>query len=376
MQQNSIYIEAMEMVCSAGLNKEEIFSSLLEGKTGIKQHSDFLSDGTRCAIGRIDSEQTFNELLIQSIQTLLDNATLNNFHHTFLAVGTSVGGMAWAENRFIEDKGSLTKIELKKQSIHAVAHTLKQAFNFKDAITFSTACTSSSNALVFAKELLDAGAYEHVLVVGADEISLTTVNGFNALGVLSSEGAKPFDSKRTGMNVSEGIGAILLSHQKNHMTSDIQLLGTGCSSDAHNITNPHPDGAGAKMAMQEALNNAKIDASQIDYINAHGTGTMANDTAEGKAVQALFEHKPYLGSTKSITGHTLGACGVIELIITAMAMQQEVVPANFNLTEQELNELNLPNKNLSHKINYALCNAFAFGGNNTAIVLKRVTHEN
>jgi len=360
------------MVCSAGLNKEEVFSAVLNGKTGIKKHSGFLPENALSAIGKIDSTRPFNELMINAIQNLLDNSTLQDFSNTFLAVGTSVGGMAWAENRFIEDEGSLENIKLEKQSIHSIAHTLKETFNFKDAITFSTACTSSSNALVFAKELLEAKAYDQVLVVGADSISLTTVNGFNALGVLSPEGSKPFDANRTGMNVAEGIGAILLSHKE----SDIQLLGTGCSSDAYNITNPHPDGAGAKMAMENALKNANIAASNIDYINAHGTGTMANDTAEGKAVAELFAHKPFLGSTKSITGHTLGACGTVELIITAMAMQKEIVPANFNLEEKELEMLNLPNKNVSHKIEYALSNAFAFGGNNASIVLKRVHHEN
>ncbi len=372
MQQNKIYIQAMEMICSAGLNKEEVFNALLSGKSGIKKHSGFLSDESLSAIGRIDSTLSFNELMIQAIQNVLDDVKLENFHNTFLAVGTSVGGMAWAESRFIEDEGSLENIKLEKQSIYSIAHTLNNTFNFKDSITFSTACTSSSNALVFAKELLEAGAYEQVLVLGADSISLTTVNGFNALGVLSHEGSTPFDANRTGMNVAEGIGAILLSHKE----SDIELLGTGCSSDAYNITNPHPDGAGAKMAMRKALEDANIEASNIDYINAHGTGTMANDTAEGKAVNELFPLAPFIGSTKSITGHTLGACGTIELIITAMSMQEQTIPANFNLKEKELEMLNLPNKNVSKKIDYALSNAFAFGGNNTSIVLKKVNHEN
>ena len=362
----------MEMVCSAGVNKQEVFNAIVSGKSGIKKHNGFLSDGSQSAIGKIETEEAFNKLLIQTIQTVLEEAKLENFHNTFLAVGTSVGGMAWAENRFMEDEGSLKNIKLEKQSIHSIAHTLKEKFHFKDAITFSTACTSSSNALVFAKELLDANAYEQVLVVGADSISLTTVNGFNALGVLSSEGSKPFDANRTGMNVAEGIGAVLLSHKENA----IELLGTGCSSDAYNITNPHPDGAGAKMAMQNALENANIEASKIDYINAHGTGTTANDAAEGKAVLELFAHNPFLGSTKSITGHTLGACGTIELIITAMAMQKQTIPANFNLENRELEELNLPNKNVSHNIQYALSNAFAFGGNNTSIVLKKGDDEN
>ena len=372
MQQNNIYIEAMEMVSSAGLNKDEVFNSILSGESGIKKYANLLLDSSLSAIGKINSTLSFNQLMIKTIQTLLNNSKVENFHNTFLAIGTSVGGMEWAENRFIEDKGSLKNIKLEKQSIHSIAHTLKEKFNFKDVITFSTACTSSSNALVFAKELLEAGVYKQVLVVGADSISRTTVNGFNALGVLSNEASKPFDRERTGMNVAEGIGAVLLSHKK----SDIELVGTGCSSDAFNITNPHPDGVGAKLAMKNALEDAKIEASKIDYINAHGTGTVANDMVEGKAILKLFPHKPFVSSTKSITGHTLGACGTIELIITAMAMQKQTVPANFNLKSKEIEELNLPTKNISYNIKYALSNAFAFGGNNVSIVLKKVYDEN
>ena len=372
MQKNNIYLEAMQMVCSAGLNKKEVFASILSGTSGVKKHKEYLNDGTLSAIGKIPSDKTFNELLIQAVNDVLKASNLDNFHQVFLAVGTSVGGMAWAENRFMEDKGSLKNIKLEKQSIHSIAHTLNETFKFKDAVTFSTACTSSSNALSFAKELLEANAYDKVLVVGADSISFTTVNGFNALGVLSSECSTPFDVERTGMNVAEGIGVMLLGLEE----KNIQLLGVGCSSDAYNITNPHPDGVGAKKAMQNALNNAKISATDIDYINAHGTGTMANDTAEGKAILELFGSTPYVGSTKSITGHTLGACGTIELIITAMVLEQNSVPTNFNLQTKEIEALNLPQKNISTELNYALSNAFAFGGNNVSIVLKKVEHEN
>ena len=371
MQPNRIYIEAMQMVSAVGKNREEVFSAVLSGDSGVKKHANYLNDGSLSAIAKIESEKSFDELLIASIEEILTHSNLKNFHNVFLAVGTSVGGMAWAEKRFIEDEGSLQNIKLEKQSIHSIAHTLNKKFNFKDSITFSTACTSSSNALTFAKELLDAKAYEKVLVVGADSISLTTVNGFNALGVLSSECSTPFDSNREGMNVAEGIGAVLLGHQKH----EIELLGTGCSSDAYNITNPHPDGVGAKRAMQNALNDANIDASSIEYINAHGTGTLANDTAEGKAIVELFGSVPLVGSTKSITGHTLGACGVIEVIISAMALQQGVVPSNFNLKSKEIEALNLTTKNRYKPITYALSNAFAFGGNNVSIVLKKVEHE-
>ena len=265
-------------------------------------------------------------------------------------------------------KRQFNNIELKKQSLYSISHTINQKFNFKDSITFSTACTSSSNAILFAKELLEAGAYDNVLVVGADSISLTTINGFNALGVLSSECSTPFDANRTGMNVAEGIGAILLSSNP----SDIQLIGVGCSSDAYNITNPHPDGVGAKMAMQRALIDANLEPKDIDYINAHGTGTVANDSSEGKAIVELFGSKPLVGSTKSITGHTLGACGAVELIISAMALKEQKIPTNLNLKSKELEELNLVEDTTSKEINSVLSNAFAFGGNNVSIILKKV----
>ncbi|MCK5854996.1 MAG: beta-ketoacyl-[acyl-carrier-protein] synthase family protein [Sulfurovaceae bacterium] len=368
MENKNVYLNTMSACCSAGLTHDAIFESALLGKTGVKKHKGFLTDGSSSAIGKIETTKSFDTLLIEQVQKILEESNLDNFSNTFLAVGTSVGGMAWAEHQFIKDRGSYRNIELKKQSLYSISHTLNQKFNFKDTITFSTACTSSSNAIVFAKELLEAGAYDNVLVVGADSISYTTVNGFNALGVLSSECAIPFDANRTGMNVAEGVGAILFSTKP----SDIQLIGVGCNSDAYNITNPHPDGVGAKMAMQKALDDANLEPSSIDYINAHGTGTIANDSSEGKAIMELFGDSPLVGSTKSITGHTLGACGSIELIISAMALKKQKIPANLNLKTKELEGLNLVEKTTSKKINFVLSNAFAFGGNNVSIILKKV----
>ncbi|RUM76745.1 MAG: beta-ketoacyl-[acyl-carrier-protein] synthase family protein [Sulfurovum sp.] len=368
IENKNVYINAMSACCSAGLTHDAIFESTLLGQTGVKQHQGFLTDGSSSAIGKIETTKPFDVLLIEQVQNILEASALSNFHNTFLAVGTSVGGMAWAEHQFIKDGGSYKNIELKKQSLYSISHTLNQKFNFKDTVTFSTACTSSSNAVVFAKELLETGAYDTVLVVGADSISLTTVNGFHALGVLSPICSVPFDANRTGMNVAEGIGAILLTSQP----TDIQVIGVGCSSDAYNITNPHPDGVGAKMAMQKALTDAHLEPSSIDYINAHGTGTVANDNSEGKAIIELFGDSPLVGSTKSITGHTLGACGVIELIISSMALKKQKIPANLHLNIKEFEGLNLVEKTTSKEITCVLSNAFAFGGNNVSIILKHI----
>ncbi|MCK4441744.1 MAG: beta-ketoacyl-[acyl-carrier-protein] synthase family protein [Sulfurovaceae bacterium] len=371
MQNRAVYIDQMNLCCSAGLDKNELWDSLLLGKTAIQKYNDYLINGEVSAIGKILSDKSFDTLMIETIESVLDSSDLDNFHNTFLAVGTSVGGMAWAENKFIETKGSYSDILLEKQSIYSISHTLNQKFNFKDSITFSTACTSSSNAIVFAKELIENGAYDSVLVVGADSISYTTVNGFNALGVLSSECCIPFDVDRDGMSVAEGVGAILMTSK----LTDIKVAGVGCSSDAYNITHPEPNGKGALLAMQNALDNANISSKDIDYINTHGTGTVANDKAEGEAILKLVSYNPLIGSTKSITGHTLGACGAIELIISAMTLEKQIVPKNFNLKNRELTNLNLATRNISTDIEFVLSNAFAFGGNNVSIVLQRIDSE-
>jgi len=374
MRQNrAVYLHNIDACCSVGLDKNIIFKSIIDGISGVKKYSDFLIDKDLSAIGKIDSTKSFNRLLIEKVESILENSNLDSFDNTFLAVGSSVGGMAWAEMQFIKSKGSYKDILLEKQSIHSIAYILNKKFKFKDTITFSTACTSSSNAIVFAKELIEVGAYNNVLVVGADSISLTTVNGFNALGVLSKETSTPFDKNRDGMNVAEGIGIMLFSSKK----SSIKLAGVGCSSDAYNITHPKPDGNGAKLAMQKALKDASLESNQIDYINAHGTGTVANDSAEGRAILELFSHKPLVSSTKSLTGHTLGACGAIEGVISAIVLESGVVPSNIGLKEQELEELNLTTKNIICKdIEFVLSNAFAFGGNNVSIIFQKVKSEN
>jgi 3-oxoacyl-[acyl-carrier-protein] synthase-1 len=372
MQKNrKVYIEGIDACCSAGLNREELFNSIIDGKTGIRRYKDFLIDNTLSAIGKIESKKSFDDLMIETIERVLDKSILDNFHNTFLAVGSSVGGMAWAESRFIKSKGSYRDIILEKQSIYSISYTLNKRFNFKDSITFSTACTSSSNAILFAKELIEVGAYDNILVVGADSLSFTTVNGFNALGVLSKKPSIPFDRFRDGMNVAEGIGVMLLGSKK----SGIRLAGVGCSSDAYNITHPKPNGEGAGVAMRNALRDANIDSSRVEYINTHGTGTTANDSAEAKAIIELFPHRPLVSSTKSITGHTLGACGAIEGVISAMILDRGQIPANLNLQNQEFKELNLTKESISKNIEFILSNAFAFGGNNVSIILQRVENE-
>ncbi|MEA3552888.1 MAG: beta-ketoacyl synthase N-terminal-like domain-containing protein, partial [Campylobacterota bacterium] len=249
---------------------------------------------------------------------------------------------------------------------------LNKNFNFYDDISFSTACTSSANAIGYGYEVLQKGIYKNALVVGIDSLCQTTVGGFLSLGVLSSNPCKPFDNQRDGMNVSEAIGCLLL--ETTPKDNSTEICGVGYSSDAFHMTQPHCDGS--QTCMQNALNSANIQHDQINYINAHGTGTVANDTAEAQSIAKVFKNSPKVSSTKSITGHTLGAAGAIEAIISDMIIQNQTIPTNTFLDDAQNEDLNFSNKTIKSEVNYILSNSFAFGGNNCSLIFGKVEQNN
>lgn len=361
------FINNYEAVSCAGLNAEQLFASICEKKDCITIDNTYVQD-REVAIGKIKSDKTFNELLLETVLKVLKSSTLNNFENTLLIVGSSVGGMNETERVFFKDS-SYKNIDYRKHPIDAIAYLLKEEFSFYDDISFSTACTSSANALGYAKEVISKGIYKNVLVVGVDALSYTTVCGFSALSVLSSKPCTPFEKNREGMNVAEAIAVLLIQDEK-VASSSVEVCGVGYSSDAHHMTQPHPEGHGATKAMQNAISDAKIEKEKIFYINAHGTGTMANDSSELNAISSLFNtSKPYVSSTKTFTGHTLGAAGAIEAIISTMALQKQIIPPSKDIKEVEREDVLFSNEVLNKKFSYVLSNSFAFGGNNTSILL-------
>jgi 3-oxoacyl-[acyl-carrier-protein] synthase-1 len=152
----------------------------------------------------------------------------------------------------------------------------------------------------------------------------------------------------------------------------VEVCGVGYSSDAYHMTHPNAEGLGAKSAMQRALSSAGIEAEKIDYINAHGTGTQANDSAEAHAIVSLFGANPYVSSTKSVTGHTLGASGAMEAIISMMIIEEGMLPKNLFLENAENREITLLKESKKHNVEYILSNAFAFGGNNCSLIFGKV----
>ncbi len=360
-----VYINNFDSISCAGADSNELFDSICQKKDTISIDTNYIEERS-VAIGKIDSDIKFNELLLKKCANVLKASNLNDFSNTLLVVGSSVGGMSETEDVYFKDK-NYKNINYKKHPIDAIAYFLRQKFSFYDDISFSTACTSSANALGYAKEVIQKKIYKNVLVVGIDSLSHTTVCGFSALSVLSSKPCTPFDKNRVGMNVSEAIAVLLLQDEKQE--NAIELCGVGYSSDAHHMTQPHPEGQGAAKAMQNALNNANISHKDITYINAHGTGTQANDSAELNAISNLFKtHKPYISSTKSITGHTLGAAGALEAIVSCMVLKEQTIVPNKNLNEVEDDTANFPQEKMKEDVSYVLSNSFAFGGNNTSLV--------
>ena len=360
------YINNYEAISCAGLNAQELFASICEKKDTISINNTYVAD-REVAIGQINSKEPFNQLLVDAVKAVLTQSNLDDFSQTLLVIGSSVGGMSETERVYFEDQ-SYKNIDYKKHPIDAIAYELKNHFEFYDDISFSTACTSSANALGYAKEVISKGIYKNVLVVGVDSLSHTTVCGFSALSVLSSNPCTPFEKEREGMNVSEAIAVVLLQDEAQEQA--VELCSAGYSSDAHHMTQPHPEGLGAQSAMSSALTQAGIKPSDVGYINAHGTGTMANDSSELAAITSLFgKNSVYVSSTKSFTGHTLGAAGAIEAIIATMALQKQIIPPSKNLQNPERDDVLFNNDAIEKELSYVVSNSFAFGGNNTSLVL-------
>ncbi|MCF6308958.1 MAG: beta-ketoacyl-[acyl-carrier-protein] synthase family protein [Sulfurimonas sp.] len=356
------YINATSIRSICG-NTKQTLDAVFNKKSSLTILSDVVPDKTIC-IGKFPDESSFEELLFDSVDEILNESNLQDYSNTLLLVGSSVGGMATTEKILFRDD-SYKNINVDSHTINVIAYTLNKKYNFLATRSFSTACTSSANALKVAKELINVGAYDNVLVVGADETCSTTIFGFSALGILSDEVCRPFQNGRKGMNVSEGIGTLLL--QNSSQDDSVELVGVGASSDAYHIANPDPTATGAKTSIGKALANASLNPQDIDYINAHGTGTMANDTTEAKAILNIFGDQVHVSSSKSNIGHTLGAAGAIEAVICVQSLKKQLLPPQIYCADNE-NSLNYVDIAKNAKIGYVLSNSFAFGGNNTSLI--------
>ena len=239
------------------------------------------------------------------------------------------------------------------------------------AYTISTACSSSARALICGKRMLESGLVDAVIAGGADTLCKVPINGFNSMGVLSQERCLPFNKNRAGINIGEGGGLMILSKEK----ASLELLGVGESSDAYHVSSPDPSGAGAISAMEMALNDASLTTDDIGYVNLHGTATKLNDAMESKAMASLFKGKVPCSSTKYMTGHTLGAAGIVEAAILCYLLKHDldlpVQDFSHDEIDNTLDECGLIKEKIKAKKKVMMSNSFAFGGNNASIIIAK-----
>ena len=238
------------------------------------------------------------------------------------------------------------------------------------AMAISTACSSSAKVFAAAARQLALGSIDAAIVGGVDTLCLTTLYGFASLQLTSKNPCRPYDASRDGISIGEGAAFALLERNAAPAAGTVMLLGVGESSDAYHMSSPHPDGLGARLAMEAALRSAGLSPADIGYINLHGTATPANDAAEGKAVAALFGDRVPGNSTKGATGHTLGAAGAIEALVCAMALTDGRLPGSPGTGALDPS---IPIRYQLHgedaALRHALSNSFGFGGSNCALVL-------
>ena len=396
-----IFITGIGIISSIGNNVKETLISLLAERSGLGEITLFqTSHQGKLPIAevKLTTEQllemtgnpgkknlTRTALLGMIAATeAIQSAGISNIRSnpTGLISATTVGGMDRSENfykSFLEDNRKGRLIDVVNHDCGDSTERIALHTGIRDFVTtISTACSSSANAVMTGANMIRSGQLERVVVGGTDSVTRFTLNGFNTLMILDKNGCRPFDDSRAGLTLGEGAAFLVLEGEdtlKSHKgTIYGEVKGFGNANDAFHQTASSPDGTGAFLAMSKALEMSGLDPADIDYINVHGTGTENNDLSEGVALQRIFGDKiPPFSSTKSYTGHTLGAAGAVEAVISVLAIRNGVLFPNLRF-ENPMKELPLtPVKNVIPGINIrnVLSNSFGFGGNNSALIISK-----
>ncbi|MEP6673974.1 MAG: beta-ketoacyl-[acyl-carrier-protein] synthase family protein [Ferruginibacter sp.] len=320
-------------------------------------------------------------LAIHAFNEALDDSGLTDKQlssgRTALIGGTTVGGMCLTDELYRDANSSVSNSPfLASYDCASVFLYLQQHYKMNGIInTINTACSSSANAIMFGARLIRLGLADRAIVGGADCLSKFTINGFHSLQILSPEICRPFDAARQGLNLGEGAAFLVLEKEADTNNKQVyaEVKGYANSSDAFHPSSLSPNGEGPYLAMKNALASAELEAGDIDLINAHGTATENNDEVESIAMKRVFERPPVFTSTKSNTGHTLGAAGAIEAVFSIInLLQQEVYPGLHFIEPIKETCLYPAIVNAPLRINHVMSNSFGFGGNCTSLILSKV----
>lgn len=395
-----VVITGMGMVSSLGWSVRENWSAVIEKRTGIGKL--LLFESPRCGNLPVAQIKHYPSDMAEKISGdtprstvfgcyAADEALLNAglkagtsiLKDASIVIGCCTGGMLETEN-FMERHYSKSLSEIGKEisvlGRHPCAYisdVLAGQYGIKGLrYTVSSACASGSEAIAIACDLIESGQAQVVLAGGTDCLTRLTLNGFASLLVVDPYGTRPFDVDRSGMNLGEGAGMLVLESKQHaeERGADVYawISGWAGTCDAYHVTAPDSEGQGALLCMKKALKKAKLQPTDIDYINAHGSGTVNNDIAEGKAVKKLFTSSIDISSTKGCFGHTLAATGAMEAVISVMAIEHQMLPPNrgFNKCDPEigLEPVTIPARK---KIDAVLSNSLGFGGNNCSLVITK-----
>ena len=377
----TVVLQDLGFVCALGVTQDEIVKNAKLGDTsGMFRVMPTVAD-TPVPFGAVHIETTQQmrcyDLLLAALKqietTILKLKSNYDLNRIGIVIGASNTGIHEAQkhiNKALETGKLPEDFSLSEIELYSPTSFLREKTNFMGpAYTVSTACSSSAKVFKDAKDLIEQGICDAVLVGGVDSRCDFALNGFDALSALSYKHTNPMSQNREGINLGEA-AALFIMVKGNE---GIKLLGVGESSDAYHLTSPDPTGTGAIASMQKALNNADLTTKQIDFINMHGTGTIANDAMESLAINSVFGINTLCASTKPLTGHTLGAAGAVSIALSwLMIKHQFVIPHVFDGEyATDCAKIKLATKQEQQNINAVLCNAFAFGGSNASVIIGR-----
>ena len=388
----NITITGLGIASGIGMNLEENLSSLKNLKSGISTidlidglNEKFLGGEIKLtdqelsliAFGKSQKEILPRSLLLALIaaKEAWGKNTINSNIRTAIIGATTVGGMDLAEKCLEKNKRIQT---LEDNHSGLTTDYLANYFHLEGfKTTISTACSSSTNAIMLGSRMIKNDLADRVLIGGADGLTKFTIKGFNSLRIYDNDFCKPFDSNRKGLNLGEAAAYIVLENNKSMAITKnkkiASILGWGNANDAYHQTASSPEGEGAKKSMRLALEEANLSSLDIDYINAHGTATSNNDLSEGRAIERVFGKEQLFSSTKAYTGHTLAAAGIVECIYSILSIHNNTIFPTLN-SKNQMSELKIkPVTDLKehNQLNTVLSNSFGFGGNNATIIISR-----
>lgn len=384
-------VTAKTIVNACGIGETAMLNALMNNQSGLKQQS-YEGLDFETWLGKIDGIETIeiepelnhfncrnNQLAWLALETDNFRSSIEDAKNKYgddrigVFVGTSTSGGAETENayRYAREHGDLPdKFDLlHTQNMSSLQNYVQHSLGLRGpGYSISTACSSSAKVFAAAHRHIVTGQCDAAVVGGVDTLCLSTLYGFNSLQLVSNKICRPFDINRNGITIGEAGGFVLLEpSEAGHRR--VKLKGYGESSDAYHMSAPHPEGDGAVSAMKSAILRSGLNAEDIDYVNLHGTATRSNDIAEARGILRVFGKNIACSSTKGFTGHTLGAAGITEAIISIMILERDFLPGNINMNtcDQELG-LTPMSESIKQSVDNVMNNNFGFGGNNCSLI--------